>query len=306
MKRMLFVALLAVTIAPALAQQRAPHNDSIRQDDLRADLFFLAGDAMKGRLTDTDENRATADYIRSRFERAGLKPAAGNSFFQNYDLMTSTIAAEGNAIEIGQPDRSSRHLRLGTDFYPHRFSASGRASAGVTFVGFGISAPHLQYDDYANRTSIAGRIALILDHEPGERDPNSPFDGVVTTEPAAAWRKVLAAQEHGAIGTLCQRRPQPYTARRTSQAARNYAARRRASRTTPSQPGPDRIGFRRADFAGDAAVGSPTAARRLRSCRSSPKRRTVMLTTQVDQNRCRSTSSPIATSSPCSKAAIRD
>jgi Zn-dependent M28 family amino/carboxypeptidase len=199
---MLFVALLAVTIAPALAQQRAPHNDSIRQNELRADLFFLAGDAMKGRLTDTDENRATADYIRSRFERAGLKPAAGNSFFQNYDLMTSTIAAEGNAIEIGQPDRSSRHLRLGTDFYPHRFSASGQASAGVTFVGFGISASHLQYDDYANRTSIAGRIALILDHEPGERDPNSPFDGVVTTEPAAAWRKVLAAQEHGAVGVL--------------------------------------------------------------------------------------------------------
>jgi Zn-dependent M28 family amino/carboxypeptidase len=202
MKRMLFVALLVVTIAPALAQQRAPHNDSIRQDDLRADLFFLAGDAMKGRLTDTDENRATADYIRSRFERAGLKPAAGSSFFQNYDLMTSTIAAEGNAIEIGQPDHSSRHLRLGTDFYPHRFSASGQASAGVTFVGFGISAPHLQYDDYANRTSISGRIALVLDHEPGERDPNSPFEGVVTAEPAAAWRKVLAAQEHGAVGVL--------------------------------------------------------------------------------------------------------
>jgi len=223
MKRMLFVALLVVTIAPALAQQRAPHNDSIRQNDLRADLFFLAGDAMKGRLTDTDENRATADYIRSRFERAGLKPAAGNSFFQNYDLMTSTIAAEGNAIEIGQPDRSSRHLRLGTDFYPHRFSASGQASAGVTFVGFGISAPHLQYDDYANRTSIAGRIALVLDHEPGERDPNSPFDGVVTTEPAAAWRKVLAAQEHGAVGVLFVSDVQNHPgAANFEQTARNY------------------------------------------------------------------------------------
>jgi Zn-dependent M28 family amino/carboxypeptidase len=202
MKRMLWVALLAVTIAPLLAQQRAPHNDAIRENDLRADLFFLAGDAMKGRLTDTDENRASADYIRSRFERAGLKPAAGNSYFQNYNLMSATIAAEGNAIEIGQPDRTSRHLRLATDFYPHRFSASGQASAAVTFVGFGISAPHLRYDDYANRASIAGRIALILDHEPGERDPNSPFDGVVTSEPAAAWRKVLAAQEHGAVGVL--------------------------------------------------------------------------------------------------------
>src|SRR5580765_675883 len=201
MKRMLFVALLAVTIAPALAQQRAPHNDSIRQDDLRADLFFLAGDAMKGRLTDTDENRATADYIRSRFERAGLKPAAGNSFFQNYNLMTATIA-DGNVVEIASSEAVSRQLRLGTDFYPHRYSASGQASAGVTFVGFGISAPHLQYDDYAARASILNRIVLILDHEPGERDPDSPFDGVVTAEPAAVWRKVLAAQQQGAAGVL--------------------------------------------------------------------------------------------------------
>jgi hypothetical protein len=61
---------------PALAaQQRAPHNESITQADMRADLFFLAGDSMRGRLTDTDENRATADYLRSRFERMGLKPA---------------------------------------------------------------------------------------------------------------------------------------------------------------------------------------------------------------------------------------
>src|SRR5689334_18112289 len=94
MKRPLLVAL-GVTAALTLSvrgQGRAPHNDSIRQDELRADLFFLAGDAMKGRLTDTDENRAAADYIRSRFERAGLKPAApGGSYFQAFNLMTATL-----------------------------------------------------------------------------------------------------------------------------------------------------------------------------------------------------------------------
>ena len=81
----------------AAAQQRAPGNESITQADLRADLFFLAGDAMRGRLTDTNENRATADYIRARFERAGLKPAAGNSFFHNYNLMTATLG-DGNSL----------------------------------------------------------------------------------------------------------------------------------------------------------------------------------------------------------------
>ena len=45
-------------------------------------------------------------------------------------------------------------------------------------------------------------VANVLDHEPGERDANSAFEGVVTAEPAAAWRKALAAQQKGAAGIL--------------------------------------------------------------------------------------------------------
>ena len=191
------VTAISLTVS---AQQRAPQNESIRQEDLRADLFFVAGDSMRGRLTDTEENRATADYIRSRFERMGLKPAGpSNSYFQPYNLMTATLA-EGNALDIMTGDSAKRTLRAGQEFYPHRFSASGRASGGVTFVGFGISATPLQYDDYNG--DVKGKIVLALDHEPGERDPNSPFDGAVTSEWSTAWRKALAAQNKGAIGVL--------------------------------------------------------------------------------------------------------
>src|ERR1043165_1876724 len=98
------IAILVVSflLSPALAQQRAPQNESIRQDDLRADLFFLAGDSMRGRLTDTEENRAAADFIRSRFERMGLKPAApGRSYYQAYNLMTATLGDPSeNSLEI--------------------------------------------------------------------------------------------------------------------------------------------------------------------------------------------------------------
>src|SRR5947207_15805856 len=103
-KRLLVLSFIAVLVGLASAQQRAPQNDSIRQDDLRADLFFVAADSMRGRLTDTEENRATADFLRSRFERMGLEPAApNNSYFQNYNLMTATLAgdAAANALEIG-------------------------------------------------------------------------------------------------------------------------------------------------------------------------------------------------------------
>jgi Zn-dependent M28 family amino/carboxypeptidase len=193
-------AVISLIAATPGGQERAPQNDSIRKEDLRADLFFLAGDSLRGRLTDTEENRAAADFIRSRFERLGLKPAGpNNSYFQPYNLMTATLA-EGNALDIAAGDGATRHLREGQEFYPHRYSASGHVTGGVVFVGFGIAAPHLSYDDYSG--DVRGKVVLALDHEPGERDPNSPFDGVVTSESSTVWRKALAAQEKGALAVL--------------------------------------------------------------------------------------------------------
>ena len=103
-------------------------------------------------------------------------------------------------MEISAGENASRRLASGQEFYPHRYSASGRATGAVVFVGFGIIAPPLAYDDYAG--DVKGKIVLVLDHEPGERDPNSPFDGVVTSEWSTTWRKALAAQEKGAAGVL--------------------------------------------------------------------------------------------------------
>jgi Zn-dependent M28 family amino/carboxypeptidase len=202
MRKHLVAALCLAAAVHAAAQQPAPQNGSIRQEDLRADLFFLAGDSLRGRLTDTEENRAAADFIRSRFERMGLKGAGPNgSFFQPYNLMTATLpTAAANVLEIARGDGRTQQLRAGQDFYPHRFSGSGTATGPVVFAGFGISAPHLNYDDYNG--VIRDKVVLVLDHEPGERDPNSPFDGVVTSEPSTVWRKVLAAQQRGAAAVL--------------------------------------------------------------------------------------------------------
>ena len=173
--------------------------ESITQADLRADLFFLAGDAMRGRLTDTNENRVTADYIRSRFERAGLKPVANGGYFHNYNLMSATLG-EGNRFELVLGPEAGREFKAGQDFYPQRFSGTGQVSAPVAFAGFGITSPKINHDDY--KGDVKGKVVLVLDHEPGERDPNSPFEGVVTAEAAAQWRKALAAQQKGAAGIL--------------------------------------------------------------------------------------------------------
>jgi hypothetical protein len=113
--RLLAVVIAALAVVSLGAQQRAPGLESIRQEDLRADLFFLAGDAMRGRLTDTVENVATGDYIRARFERAGLKPAAGGSYFQNYYLMTATLG-EGNGLEVAGASGVTQRFAHGQEF----------------------------------------------------------------------------------------------------------------------------------------------------------------------------------------------
>jgi Peptidase family M28/PA domain len=198
-RKMFSLSLATALVATLGAQTRAPENASITQADLRADLFFIAGDSLRGRLTDTEENRAAADFIKSRFERMGLKPAGpNNSYYQPYNLMTATLG-EGNTLDVSG-DGASRRFRPGQEFYPQRFSASGHASGPVTFAGFGISAPPLSHDDYNG--DLKGKIVLALDHEPGERDPDSPFDGVVTSEWSTAWRKALAAQAKGAAALM--------------------------------------------------------------------------------------------------------
>ena len=194
------IALLSLVASVSLgAQSAAPALDSIRQEDLRADLFFLASDAMRGRLTNTPENLLSAEFIKSRFERLGLAPAVPG-YFQNYNLMTVTLGPK-NALEITQ-NATTTPIAHGEGYYTHRFSATTEARGRVVFAGFGITAPDLDYDDYRPADLIKGAFVLVVDHEPGERDPASAFDGVVTSDAGGALRKALAAQAKGAAGIL--------------------------------------------------------------------------------------------------------
>ena len=207
MRRPTLVLLAAVLAAssPFAQGSRAPQIDSITERELRADLFFLASDSLQGRLTNTAGNQIAGEWVQSQFEANGLAPAGhGGSFEHRYSLMTATLG-DGNSMRLGPSDAYLRAaVPVGEGFYPHRFSANGTVEAAVTFAGFGISSPERNHNDYRRiePLRIAGQIVLLLDREPGVNDPNSIFDGVVTAEAAVPIKKVLAAQEHGAIGVI--------------------------------------------------------------------------------------------------------
>ena len=91
--------LLAVTSVPTAVQVRkrsAPRTSTaILETNIRAELSFLASDAMQGRRSGTGYERIAAEYIGSQFRQFGLEPggdgdAAGNkSFVQRVPLESS-------------------------------------------------------------------------------------------------------------------------------------------------------------------------------------------------------------------------
>ena len=185
---------------PTSAQETAPAIESIAAADLRADLFFLAGDEMRGRLAGSPEGRLASAFIKSRFERLGLKPAApGGSYYHSFNVVQAEVGAY-NRLAVEYDDGRVIAKERGQEFYPLRESGSGTAGGQVVFAGFGISAPEQGHDDYGD--GVAGNVVLILDHEPEETDPESAFDGLVTSEASAAYRKLAAAQEAGAVAAL--------------------------------------------------------------------------------------------------------
>ena len=195
-------------VALVHAQQAVPAGvatgfNHIREDALRADLTFLASDALQGRMSLQNGDDVAIQWIASEFAKAGLKPAANGSFLQLVDL-----------IEY-RGDRAQSYVALkrgGTEKqwkFPDALGAYRSdvdVTADVVFAGFGITAPELHYDDYQG-IDAHGKIVLIFDHEPQETDPNSIFNGTGNTRYATGRVKILNAQVHGAVGVLIVAEP---------------------------------------------------------------------------------------------------
>src|SRR5215216_7870987 len=96
--------VFAIIISLFFAGPRA--GQSIREANIRAELVFLASDAMQGRGSGTIYERIAAEYIGSQFRQFGLEPggdtdSAGNkSFVQRVPAPNAPSGATWNVIGI--------------------------------------------------------------------------------------------------------------------------------------------------------------------------------------------------------------
>jgi Peptidase family M28/PA domain len=199
------LALLAAQwlYAASIPSAESPGFDAIRSADLKADVAFLASDALQGRMSLTTGSEAAIEWIKSEFEKAGLAPAANGSYLQPVPLWEFRIDREQSFLRIDV------HGEEQTFKYPEaygQFRQDVNITGPLVFAGYGITAPELNYDDYKN-IDVQGKLVLIFDHEPQETDAKSIFNGRGNTRYATARVKVLNAQAHGATGVLIVAEP---------------------------------------------------------------------------------------------------
>src|SRR3954454_7461041 len=161
LSRHILAAVLA--LSPALVAE--PY--SITPESYLAHIKFLASPDLKGRLTGTPELNKAADYLAAQFSQAKLEPLAG-TYFQDFEVTARTGLGDNDTLTL-RLGGQARELKQGTDFVPLNLSGNGKASGGVVFAGYGITAPEYHYDDYSH-IDAHDKVVLVVRHEPQEND----------------------------------------------------------------------------------------------------------------------------------------
>ncbi|HET6572392.1 MAG TPA: M28 family peptidase [Fimbriiglobus sp.] len=187
------VGLLAVTSAAPAAEPAL--------EQIKKDLFYLAGEECEGRGIETAGIRKAGAYIAAAFQEAGLKPAGTEgSYFQPFTVYGRPRLGTPNTLVLTGPNDRTLDLKYGEDFTPTGMSAAGKAEGGLVFVGYGITAPKLGYDDYAG-ADVTGKFVVVLRRTPRTEEEKNPFEKDGTPH-ADLVTKVSNAAKHGAAGVV--------------------------------------------------------------------------------------------------------
>lgn len=194
--KLLSLLLLLVLALNAFGQQSAVQTQP-NVDRVRATITFLASDKLDGRRTGTDGANQASRYIASEFKRLGLRPGA-KGYMQTFPYIAGVDLGKRNAMSIkAGPNAGAVDLQVGGDWMPLGFTTNGSAdNSPVCFVGYGITAADLKYDDYAG-VDAKDKVALAFEGTPDGDNPHGQFGRYEDVR----W-KAIAAKDKGARALL--------------------------------------------------------------------------------------------------------
>lgn len=204
----LVISSSAQTPAQAPAGQDAVEKDllkvfhTISSHDLLAYAAELTSEKYNGRYSGTAEYIKAAQWVADNLKAWGLKPYGDDgSYFQYFNAPYCLIKNPG-ALSVQFPQKGgpavTKSYTFPKDYYPGNNSDTGTVSGDAVYVGYGITAPELGYDDYKG-IDAKGKIVVI--------DAGLPYnkeDDIFPKWVPYSYHqyKQTNAFKHGAVGML--------------------------------------------------------------------------------------------------------
>jgi Zn-dependent M28 family amino/carboxypeptidase len=168
---------------------------------IKADIRFLSSDLLEGRGTGARGGDVAGRYIATQFELAGLKPAGDKGSYLQRVPMIGIDTAPESTLSITTPSGTTQLKQLDDCvIMDETQKPQSDVSADVLFVGYGITAPEYQWDDYAG-LDVKGKVLLMLVNEPPSEDA-SFFKGKALTYYGRWTYKYEHAAKMGAAGVI--------------------------------------------------------------------------------------------------------
>lgn len=191
-KSILFLVVSIGLLINATAQELTKkEKKSLKR--IQSHVNYLASDRLEGRGTGSPGEKLSAEYIANQFKKNKISPKGENGgYMQEFEITTLRMAKDSSSLSFnGLP------LKLFSDFYPLSFSANRKTvESKIEVVGYGISAPELNYDDYSGK-DIKGKVVVINISTPDSQQAHSKYINYLSLE-----SRVKMAEKLGASGVI--------------------------------------------------------------------------------------------------------
>jgi aminopeptidase YwaD len=194
-KIIILLVLFAANYIIAQNDIEKVRSTEITKDEIYEHIKYLASDKLEGRFPGTVGGTLAMDYISKEFKTYGLTPFGDSSYIQPVEMITDLQLGKDNTLELIK-DGESIDLKVSKDWIPLGFTSNGKLSGELVFLGYGISAQDLNYDDYKD-INVSGKIVVIITSSPTSTSTNNTF-----SQYESLYKKLSKARDSKAAGII--------------------------------------------------------------------------------------------------------
>src|SRR5437763_375169 len=191
MMRRLFLPALLITLTNVAFSQAAHFDGKTWWDHVKV----LADDKMEGRDTGSQGLVHAEAYVVDQLKAAGLQPAGTKGFYQPVKFVSREIVEKDSSAALVR-DGKVQPLVLGEDaFFGTRVDLAPHVEAPLVFVGYGLSIPEKNYDDFEG-LDLKGKVVVLLAGSPAE------IPGPLASHYQTGAERWKALRKAGVVGVI--------------------------------------------------------------------------------------------------------